>query len=72
MLPAAPEYDSTWALIVAIIYFGSVIGVGMALRVLCGWLMERTGADLDDVQAQAGPNRRSRTVFLLGAWRKED
>ena len=33
--------------------------------------MDHTGADLADVQAQAGPKRGKRKVFLLGIWREE-
>jgi hypothetical protein len=28
--------------------------------------------ELSDVQAQAGPNRKARKAFLMGAWRKEE
>ncbi len=35
-------------------------------------LMKRRAVDLDDVQAQAGPERRPRRAFLLGSWRTED
>ena len=61
-----------WALVVAAIYFGTFLAIGVLAKVGLGKLMERTGADLADVQAQAGPNRRKRTVFLLGAWRSEE
>jgi hypothetical protein len=61
-----------WALVVAAIYFGTFLAIGVLAKVGLGKLMERTGADLADVQAQAGPNRRKRTVFLLGAWRNEE
>jgi hypothetical protein len=42
-----------------------IIGVAVML------LMKRKGVDLSDVQAQAGPIRKARKVFLLGAWRNE-
>jgi len=58
-----------WAATVAAIYFGTFIAVGIAANAA---LRRWTGADLADVQAQAGPNRRKRTVFLLGAWRNEE
>ena len=61
-----------WALVVAVIYFGSFLAIGIIAKAALGKLMSRTGADLADVQAQAGPNRRQRQVFLLGAWRYED
>ena len=58
------------ALSVAIIYFGTFLAVGwVAKRVLDDW-MARRGVGLDEVHRQAGP-RGERTVFLLGAWRKE-
>jgi hypothetical protein len=60
-----------WALVVAIIYFGSFIAVGIVAKIALDKLMARTGADLADVQAQAGPNRKKRSVFLLGVWRDE-
>jgi hypothetical protein len=72
MLPPSPPADPVWALVVAIIYFGSFIATGIAARTALGWLMRRIGVELEDVQAQAGPNRRGRKVFLLGAWRTED
>ena len=59
------------ALFVAILYFGTFLIIGwVAKRVIDRW-MGRKGVELSDVQAQAGPNRRERTVFLLGVWRKE-
>jgi hypothetical protein len=61
-----------WALVVAVIYFGSFLLVGFIAKVAIAKLMERNGADLSDVQAQAGPNRRQRKVFLLGFWRDEE
>jgi len=61
-----------WALTVALIYFGSFIALGIVARIVLGKLMTRTGAELTDVQAQAGPNRGKRSVFLLGSWRQED
>ena len=68
--PAATTHDS-WAAVVALIYFGSFILVGLVLKIVIDRLMKRHGADLDDVHAQAGPNRKPRDVFLLGAWRRE-
>jgi hypothetical protein len=60
-----------WGLTVAAIYFGSFIVIGIIAKIVLGKLMARTGADLADVQALAGPNRRKRKVFLLGMWREE-
>jgi len=44
----------------------------LVIGTLAKLLMKRKGVDLTDVQAQAGPNRRKRRVFLLGAWRTEE
>ena len=41
------------------------------LGVIAKFLMKRRAVDLTDIQAQAGPNRRPRRVFLLGSWRTE-
>ena len=60
-----------WAVAVAVIYVGSFLAIGIIARIALRKLMERTGADLTDVQAQAGPKRRKRKVFLLGVWRDE-
>jgi len=60
------------ALATAILYFGTFLTIGFfAKRLIDRWMNER-GADLSDVQAQAGPNRKKHRVFLLGAWRNED
>ena len=56
------------ALVTGLIYFGLFLAIGFAVR---RW-MRRRDVDLSDVQKQAGPNRRSRKVFLLGIWRRED
>ncbi len=57
------------ALMTAIIYFGTFIAVGTAVKCL---LRRKTGdVELKDIQEQAGPNRRRR-VFLLGGWRSEE
>jgi hypothetical protein len=50
------------------IYVAPFLIMGIAAKVL----MKRKGVDLSDVQAQAGPTRRRRKVFLLGAWRHEE
>lgn len=71
MLPATPTGDPGWAIIVAVIYFGSIIAFGAIARMVCARLMRRYGADLGDVQKQAGHNRGERDAFLLGFWRKE-
>ena len=51
-----------------LIYFGLFLAIGFAVR---RW-MRRRDVDLSNVQKQAGPNRRPRKDFLLGAWRWED
>jgi hypothetical protein len=60
------------ALVTAVIYFGTFLAIGLIAKMLIGRWMGRHGADLDDVHAQAGENRRKRKVFLLGAWRNEE
>jgi hypothetical protein len=55
------------ALEVFVIYVAPFLIIGIATKIL----MKRRGVDLSDIQAQAGPNRRARKVFLLGAWRNE-
>jgi hypothetical protein len=59
------------ALATAIIYFGSFLAIGLVARLAIGRWMSRRNFDLADIQAQAGPNRRQRRVFLLGFWRDE-
>jgi hypothetical protein len=60
------------ALMVAVIYFGTFLAIGLLGKMLIGRWMNRRGVDLSDVQQQAEPNRRKRKVFLLGAWRWEE
>jgi hypothetical protein len=60
------------ALMVAVIYFGTFLAIGLLAKTLIGRWMGRHGADLDDVHQQAGENRGKRKVFLLGAWRNEE
>src|SRR5436190_19736098 len=50
---------SMWALVVAVIYFGSFLAIGFIAKAVLAKLMKRTGADLSDVQAQAGPTAGS-------------
>ena len=71
MLPPPAPTDPVWALVVAVIYFGTFITIGIIARILLRRLMARAGVDLAEVQALAGPDRRRRKVFLLGAWREE-
>ena len=71
MLPPAPPSDPLWAFAVATLYFGSFIAIGWFARLLLDQVMRQSGAHLEDIHAQAGPNRPKRMVFLLGAWRWE-
>jgi hypothetical protein len=65
---AIVELPAMNALTTAIIYFGTFLVLGVAVR----FLVRRRMADVDlkDLQDQAGPNRQRR-VFLLGGWRSE-
>jgi hypothetical protein len=56
------------ALETLVIYVMPFLIIGIAAKLL----MKRRGVDLSDVQAQAGPSRKARKVFLLGAWRNEE
>jgi hypothetical protein len=58
------------ALATAVLYFGSFLLVGYGARRLLATWMDRHGASLDDVQAQAGESGRKGGSFLLGVWRK--
>jgi hypothetical protein len=60
------------ALVTAVIYFGTFLTIGFIARLLIDRWVGQKGVDLSDVQAQAGQNRRKRSVFLLGAWRNEE
>jgi hypothetical protein len=51
-----------------ILFVAPFLIIGIAAKLL----MKRSSVDLADVQAQAGPDRKPRKVFLLGAWRKEE
>jgi hypothetical protein len=57
-----------WALAVFAIYVTPFLILGALTK----FLMKRYGVELRDVQSQAGPTRRPRKVFLLGAWRWEE
>ena len=58
------------ALATAVLYFGTFLMLGYgAKRLLDRWI-DRHGADLDDVQKQAGDGGRKGGSFLLGVWRK--
>jgi hypothetical protein len=49
------------------IYVTPFVILGVAAKLL----LQRYAVDLTDVQAQAGPKRKPRRVFLLGGWRTE-
>ena len=57
------------ALMVAVLYFGTFLTIGLMAKLAINRWMARHGADLEDVQA--GENRRTRKLFLQGAWRNE-
>jgi hypothetical protein len=59
------------ALATAIIYFGSFLAIGLIAKLAIGRWMGRRNLDLPEIQAQAGPHRGKRRVFLLGFWRDE-
>jgi hypothetical protein len=58
------------ALVTAVLYFGTFLAVGYGTRRLLDRWMGQHGEDLDEVQSQAGANRRREPRFLLGIWRK--
>jgi hypothetical protein len=68
MTPTVMWSGSMRALEVFVVYVAPFLIIGIAAKLL----MKRRSVDLADVQAQAGPNRRPRRVFLLGSWRNED
>jgi hypothetical protein len=55
------------ALAVLAIYLVPFLLLGFVIRLS----LRRNVVDLPDVQSQAGSQRSSRKVFLLGAWRTE-
>jgi hypothetical protein len=59
------------ALVTAVIYFGSFLAIGLIAKLMIGRWMNRRNLDLSEIQAQAGPRRGKRRVFLLGFWRDE-
>jgi len=59
------------ALEVGVLYFGTFLTIGWIAKRLIDHWMGQHGVNLEDVQGQAGPNRRERKMFLLGAWRWE-
>jgi hypothetical protein len=59
------------ALMTAVIYFGSFLALGSIAKIVVSRWMRRRDLDLSEIQAQAGPRRGKRSVFLLGFWRNE-
>ena len=59
------------ALVTAVIYFGSFLAIGLIAKLMIGRWMNHRNLDLPEIQAQAGPRRGKRRVFLLGFWRDE-
>jgi hypothetical protein len=59
------------AIIVAVIYFGSFLALGVIAKMAVSRWVDRRDLDLPEIQAQAGPRRGKRRVFLLGFWRDE-
>ena len=59
------------ALVTAVIYFGSFLTIGAIVKLLVRRWMRRRDVELPEIQAQAGPRRGKRRVFLLGFWRDE-
>jgi hypothetical protein len=56
------------ALETLVIYVAPFLIIGIIAKLL----MTRKSVDLFDVQTEAGPKRRKRKLFLLGAWRNEE
>lgn len=60
------------ALWTAIIYFGTFLILGLGAKIALNRWAQRHDVDLASIQAQAGPHRRKRRMFLLGIWHLED
>jgi len=54
-----------YALLTAAIYIVPFLALAIAARI---WLGRRS-VSLSDADAEANPNRKRRSVFLLGVWR---
>lgn len=59
------------ALTTAVIYFGTFLVLGVVLKLVIRWRTRRRNIDLAEIQKEAGPNRGTRRVGLLGFWRDE-
>jgi hypothetical protein len=62
------EWAMTLTLINLALTVVPFVVIGIAIRL---W-MKRKGVDLDEVQSQAGTNRRPRKLYLFGFWREEE
>ena len=51
------------ALMTAIIYFGSFLGIGVIAKLFLSRFVRRRDLDLPEIQAQAGPRRGKRRLF---------
>jgi hypothetical protein len=74
MLSRSPSFfarPAMSALLIAALYFGSFLAIGLIAKLATDRLTRDTGS-LSDIQSQAGTNRRKLKAFLLGAWRNED
>lgn len=68
----APGHEGLMrALVTAAIYFGSFLVIGLTAKLLVNRWIARRDLDLPEIQAQVGPRRGKRRVFLLGFWRDE-
>jgi len=62
--------SGAWALVTAIIYFGTFLALGyFTKRAIDRW-MSRHGETLTEVQDQGGDDGRKGGSFLLGVWRR--
>ena len=60
------------ALLIAGIYFGSFLAIGLIAKMAARRWIDGTDSNLTGLQMQAGTMRRKHKAFLLGAWRNED
>jgi hypothetical protein len=57
--------------VTAVVYFGLFLAIGLTAKLVAGGWMNRRNLDLSEIQAQVGPRRGKRRIFLLGFWRDE-
>jgi hypothetical protein len=58
---------SMWALVVAVIYFGSFLAIGFIAKAVLAKLMKRTGADLSRRSSASGPKPQEAQSILVGS-----